>query len=109
MESWIYRVMHRPRKAKRFELLAVIDNLTAELDAERAISEGLRKGLVMAVDPFNMSGERIEAMMSDAATDPDSPVVQMPDGEYIAPGSYDWERLARDIIDTEQGGASGEW
>lgn len=93
------------------DLSAVVNALEDDLAAERKITDSLQKALALTADPKNYSAERVDDLIRKARMDADAPVVQAPDGEYIAPASYDWERLAHDIYDTygDQGGASGEW
>lgn len=89
-----------------------VEKLTAELEAERKVNEGLQRGIILACDPRNTAAERVEEAIQRAAVDPDAPVIQMPDGEYVAPAAYDWERLAHDMLGAEEdepGGASGSW
>lgn len=72
--------------------------LVGELEAEQAINAGLRKALVIAADPYNASADRVQELI-DRAHDADEQIVQAPDGEYIAPEAFDWERLAHDMRD----------
>lgn len=94
------------------ELTQQVADLTERLAAERKVNDGLQKGIILACDPRSASADRVVEVMEQAATDVDAAVVQAPDGEYIAPEAYNWERLAWDIYDNEQGsqgGASGSW
>lgn len=98
---------NKRRTIKRMS--ADIIKLIDENEAKDYAISGLQKALAYAADPFNMISAQ-EAV--ERATAADAPVVQMPDGEYVAPGSYQWEKLAQDIIDFEerqQGGASESW
>ncbi len=64
-----------------------VADLTRELEFERALARKLATDLLAAtkVTPAVVQ-EAIEAA-----------VIQMPDGEFIAPAAYDWDRLARDM------------
>lgn len=114
---------------------AEIIRLQQELDAERAITASLRTALVTAVDPakwqvpFNLD-EYHDQTAPDHRLGNDHPVritgdydveqqmrrealaaglIQLPDGEWVAPHAVDWDRAAQAWIDDTQGGASGQW
>lgn len=105
------------RKRVIRELECQVAKLTTLLKVEREINATMRKSLALAVDPRNMSADRIQALMDEpgahermaAALPPTA--VRMPDGEIVLPQAYNWERLAHDMYDRreDQGGASGEW
>lgn len=101
----------RSKKARLASLIAATERLEMELEAERAISTQLQAALRLAMDPNQTVTERIDELIERASTDMDATVVQAPDGEFIAPQAFDWERLAHDIYDseTETGGAGGTW
>lgn len=101
MFGWKWRTIQRMGR----EIAA----LELELAAERKITDSLQKALVVAADPSRAYEDAVEEAIAVAATDYDAPVVQAPDGEYIAPGSYDFERLAHEMWDNETGGSSGAW
>jgi hypothetical protein len=97
------------RTIRRME--RAIHELTSDLAAEQAINESLRKALVVASDPARWTSIEIDpSVAGDDAGITIRGIIQMPDGEYVAPSAYDWDTLARDIIAADEtGGASGEW
>lgn len=106
------------RKARAIRsLMRTINQIEHEVAAEIAINEGLRKALVLAMDPNGHSAEAVQKVI-DAADDANAEIVKAPDGEFIAPAAYDWERLAHEMRDhyrdgfkrpEDQGGASSSW
>lgn len=83
----------------------------SDLAVERRMNESLRYSLQCAVNRYAAQDYAIEDVQDAAAV-----IVQAPDGEFIAPAAFDWDRLAHDIVrdyynqfGDDQGGASGSW
>lgn len=94
-------MLRRTRRTVR-SLAKQVEELTDALEFERSLNEQLRNGLV------ECAGREITPETVQKAIE--ASVVQMPDGEFVAPAAFDWDRLARDIEEADgQGGASGSW
>lgn len=85
----------RTRRTVR-SLAAQVAKLTELLENERSINEQLIQGLVDCARR-EITPETVQQAIEDA-------VIQMPDGEYVAPMSYNWEKLAHDMKDHDERG-----
>lgn len=95
-------------------LAAQVAELAQALEFERSLNEQLRNGMLqvarreIAIPAFEQPLGN-EDLAEIYGTD-EPPVIQMPDGEYVAPAAFDFERLAQAIMeDGDTGGASGTW